>query len=123
MSAAEIKEIAQAFERFAVFGYKHKLFTKDLYRALSGSFGFIAHYDRDGFYAARFGTPAAKTSTLAIMATPPGSLAENQLEKALRAIVEKHDLFAAAARERNAEIEKSERAELARLKAKYERHT
>ena len=48
-------KVARAFERFAASGYKLAFFTKPLYLALSRCFGFIAHYDRYGFYAARFG--------------------------------------------------------------------
>jgi hypothetical protein len=119
-NAAEIKKTALAFERFALSGYKKKLFTKEIYLSLSQSFGFIAHYDRDGFYAARFGTPVARMSTLATVSTPPAWCAENALEKALRVVAKKHDLFEAAVRERDEEVEQRELAELARLKAKYE---
>jgi hypothetical protein len=119
-SRAADGQIVRAFERFALSGYKHKFFTVKLYDAFSRSFGFIAHYNRNGFFEARFGSPSARISTLAGMSARDAWYSNRALEKALRVVVAKHGLFEAAAREHDAEIVRRERAELARLKAKYE---
>jgi hypothetical protein len=112
--------VVRAFARFARSGYKKALFTKALYLGLSRCFGFIAHYDQHGFYAARFGDPAARVETLTIMGyeTFPWSL--NALEQQLRDLVLTKKLVVAAAEQLAVETERRERAELARLKAKYE---
>ena len=55
---------ANAFVRFVNSGYDRSKFTKIIYMGLSthGYFGFIAHYDIDGFYTAQFGTAAERES-------------------------------------------------------------
>jgi len=113
-------KIAEAFGRFAASGYKRTLFTKELYHELSQCFGFIAHFDRDGFYAARFGDPAARVETLRIMGVDEPHWPLKTLEQRLRTVVVARGLVDAAAKELAAETERTERAELARLKAKYE---
>lgn len=111
---------AKIFERFALSGFKPGLLTNELYSTLSRSFGFIAHYNREGFYAARFGTARARAMTFEVMAQTVTWRTLTPFEKSLLKIVGKRKLFAAAVREHEAEIEKGERAELARLKTKYE---
>jgi len=49
----------------------NKPFTKKLYQHLSGSFGFIAHYNRLGFLAERFGSQSAVEETLQQMRDQP----------------------------------------------------
>ena len=117
----DVEKTATAFERFVASGYSHKLFTEALYDVFRNSFGFIAHFDRDGFYSFRFSTAGARVATLTAMLMPSSWVSRQLWEPALRAVVEKRGLLDAAIRERDAEIEKNERAELARLKAKYER--
>lgn len=112
-------KVVTAFGRFAASGYKRALFTKELYQALSRAFGFIAHFDRDGFYNARFGDPEARVETLAIIVEEePQTL--NHVEQMLRTMVTARGLLDAAKKELAAETETRERAELVRLKAKYE---
>lgn len=118
-TAADTK-VVRTFARFAKSGYKPSLFTRDLYLALSRSFGFIAHYDRDGFYAARFGDSAARLDTLTIMGYETFQWALSALEQQFRKLVLDEGMDVAAAEQLAAETEKQERAELARLKAKYE---
>jgi hypothetical protein len=112
-------KVVKGFERFAMSGYEPGKFTDAIYRALSiHCFGFIAHYDRNGFYAARFGGWPQRVETLATMAsdTPwPARL----LEVALRDVVLKHHLLGAARTAALVEVETKERAELARLREKY----
>ena len=112
--------VARLFEKFVLAGYASAKFTEPLYEDLRNSFGFIAHYDRAGFYAARFADAGARVDTLTIMSDLTEWFSKQPLETSLRAVVEKHGLFGAAIRERDTEIERVERAELARLRAKYE---
>lgn len=111
--------VAELFERFSLAGYPAAKFTDTLYRAMSNAFGFIAHYDRAGFYSARFSTPTARVETLTVMSQKDEWFSDGPVETALRAVVEQHDLLAAAVRERDALVERGERAELARLIGKY----
>ena len=116
--------IVVAFGKFAASGYKKSLFTKELYRELSMSFGFIAHFDRDGFYEALISSPSARANALTIMAerdlATGGVRALTPLEQLLRTMVIDRGLVDVAAKELAVETEQRERAELARLKAKYE---
>jgi hypothetical protein len=54
LKSADKEKIAKAFDRFVKGGFKRTQFTKDLYKHLSLHFGFIAHYNIDGFYSNRF---------------------------------------------------------------------
>ena len=112
--------IVEAFGRFAASGYKPLLFTKSLYKELSLTFGFIAHYDLGGFYKARFGDAAARVETLRAMGVDEIGHPLNFLEQRLRTMVVARGLIEAAEKVLAAETEQRERAELARLKAKYE---
>ncbi len=54
-STVEDKEkFLKHFERFVASGYKRTLFYKWFYIRLSMMFGFIAHYNINGFYAEYF---------------------------------------------------------------------
>lgn len=106
------------FERFIGSGYAKAKFTKDLYRALYlSSFGFIAHYDLDGFYAARFGGWPERAETLAQVLECD---ARTPLDAAVQEYVRSEGLLDKAKRAAAEELEAGERAELGRLKAKYE---
>jgi len=48
------RNIVMDFEKFQHAGFPQKLFTVNLYRALSLYCGFIAHYNCGGFFEARF---------------------------------------------------------------------
>ena len=112
--------IVVEFGRFAASGYKRSLFKKDLYLALTQCFGFIAHFDHNGFYDARFGSPAAQVDTLALMGKDEVDHPLTTLERQLRTMVVARGLADAAVKHLAAEVERAERAELTRLKAKYE---
>jgi hypothetical protein len=119
--------IGVAFGKFAAAGYTKALFTKDLYLAISSCFGFIAHTDRDGFYEARFSELAVRVATLGMMVDD--DLREDArrpltaLEQLLRTMAVSRGLVDDASKQLAAETEQRERAELARLKAKYESAT
>ena len=112
--------VARLFEKFAQSGYSYAKFTEPLYHALMHSFGFIAHFNRAGFYAARFATFDARVETLTTITKTGEWFSERPLEIALRAVVLDRGLLAAAVSNRDILVEMVERAELARLKAKYE---
>ena len=63
LSAAEKTKIALAFSRFVEHGFQQKHFTKALYKYLSLHFGFIAHFNQEGFYSARFASPDGRKET------------------------------------------------------------
>lgn len=111
--------VAKHFERFVAADYAYAAFADGLYRALSLSFGFIAHFDRAGFYAARFADPVARIDTFLTM-TEPTPWAATPLESALHQVVVARGLLDQATRQAAADRERTERAELDRLKAKYE---
>lgn len=63
LKANEKVKIAKKFEAFIKSGMKPSLFTKALYSHLYLNFGFIAHYNREGFYNTRFHNPEGRVKT------------------------------------------------------------
>jgi len=53
-SASDKAKFANHFVRFVESGYRRTLFFKWFYTRLSMTFGHIAHYNIDGFYAEWF---------------------------------------------------------------------
>jgi len=118
-NADDDAKVVKGFERFVLSGYEQSKFTDAIYRALSvHCFGFIAHYDRNGFYAARFGGWPQRVETLTAMASET-PWPTRPLEAALRDVVTRRDLLSAAHAAALVEVEAMERAELARLREKY----
>ena len=64
MTAQEKDQTYKAMVRFIDSGFERQAFTKRLYRYLSLNFSFIAHYDIDGFWSARFGDPQGRLQTI-----------------------------------------------------------
>lgn len=64
MSAAQKARVLKQWQRFVKGGFKPSGFTKDLYSHLSVHYSFIAHYDRGGFYAARFADAHGRIKTM-----------------------------------------------------------
>jgi hypothetical protein len=113
------EETAKAFAAFAAAGYPDKKFTDALYQALMHCFGFIAHFDRNRFYHARFVVMDDRIVTLrTIVAPTPWAI--RPVEAAIRQVALDRGLLDAAILERDQRVEAAERAELARLKDKYE---
>jgi len=54
MSAAEKQRVLKQWETFLKYGCQQKHFTNPLYKHLTLHCSFIAHYDREGFYATYF---------------------------------------------------------------------
>lgn len=53
-SVEEKQKVYKAMKRFASNKFSRKTFTVSCYKMLHLYFGFIAHYNIDGFYEARF---------------------------------------------------------------------
>lgn len=65
-TAVKKARFMNALIRFIDTGYPEAQFTTVLYEGLHnhGYFGFIAHYDRHGFYAEKFSTPSRQAEFL-----------------------------------------------------------
>jgi hypothetical protein len=63
MTAEEKSRLARKYQAFVESSFKRQLFSKSLYQYLSVNFSFIAHYDIDGFYRARFADPIGRAKT------------------------------------------------------------
>ncbi|MDE1905128.1 MAG: hypothetical protein KGH75_01575 [Rhodospirillales bacterium] len=122
---AEAKaDFANRLCKFIAADFKQTLFTKSVYRRLSNAFGHIAHYDLHGFYGTFFESSAGKIEfldqTLHHRCYGDPSYTFSDVERAIIARLRKTGLLEAYRALRAAEIERSERATLARLKAQYE---
>lgn len=125
-TAADKAKFANHFVRFVEGDFKITLFPDWFYKRLSMTFGHIAHYNKAGFYAEWFSTPARQLEFLNRVAAwhsygdPKYTYCD--VEKDLAAWVgrDKGDLVRKLKERCIAEVEAKERAELARLKAKYE---
>lgn len=111
------KKTIALFKRFVSSGYAQAQFTKPLYHDLSQSFGFIAHFDRRGFYVARFEGWPERVETLAQVTE--WTVTRTPFEQGVKAYAEQAGLLDAARLAAARELEAAERAELARLRAKY----
>lgn len=114
------RTVAQSFalfKRLVASDYAPERLTRALYHDLTLSFGFIAHFDRSGFYAARLrGWPERAETFEQVL----GWSARTPFEQAVQAYVRSERLLDRAQAAAAGELEASERTELARLKAKYE---
>jgi hypothetical protein len=63
-TAQDKADFANRLVRLIAGGFKPTLFSHKLYHDLALSFGFIAHYDRDGFYASQLSTLPRRISFL-----------------------------------------------------------
>jgi hypothetical protein len=117
--AAELRSAIPTFRAFIVGHYEERLFTPAVYKLLSSLFGFIAHFDRPTFYAARFADLGDRVVTVgAIMrweARGPYANVESEVQEMLSSRGELERLT----RELEAQTEKEERSELKRLLEKY----
>ena len=128
-SAADKAAFANRLVRLIAGDFRPTLFSRVLYQDLHLSFGFIAHYDRDGFYAAQLSTLPRRISFLKILysgglyhdrlVSPDPYFSRSDVEQAFHGspwlrnhITRLTDLL-------GAEVETAELAELARLRDKY----
>lgn len=123
-SAKEKARFANGLARFIESGFEQGLFRPAIYSRLSLCFGHIAEYDRDGFYTTWF---VNNERRLAWLGNAVGSAyrgrdlsrsfsdVEDRIADYIRAsgLIERYEGMVAA------DIERKERATLARLQAKY----
>jgi len=123
-SAADKAAFANKLVRFLARDCPEAAFTKGFYRALSNSFGHIAHYNLAGFYGEFFRTTADKIAfvrqTIEYPAYGVPEFTFCDVERAVRTRVGASGLLMHLRVLRDAETEQAERAQLERLKAKYE---
>ena len=124
-TAADKAKFANHFIRFVESGFKDTLFPNWFYTRLSMTFGHIAHFNREGFYAVQCSTTHSRLAFLRQTLDFPrwmgGDPAHtfSDVERALAAWVHERQLVDYYAGKLAAEVEQAERAELARLTFKY----
>ena len=114
---------AKQFVRFVQSDFAAGHFTEKFYRRLANTFGHIAHYDRGGFWGTFFTTIADKVQFLEMTIQYPcygdPAWTYSDVERVLREWL-RADGTLERCRERLAqETEAGERAQLARLQAKF----
>jgi hypothetical protein len=125
-SAADKAKFANHFVRFVESGFKATLFYDWFYTRLNGTFGHIAHYNRRGFYDTWFSGTAERLNFLRHTERDRSwqygdpAFTYSDVEKVLVAWVRESGLVEKYRAALSAETEASERAQLERLKAKYE---
>jgi len=114
------------FKTFALRGFLMKDFPNTFYTRLSMCFGFIAHYDRSGFYSTYFTQPADTVEFLKAVLEHPcygdPAWTYSDVERAIQewlkttGVCVLNEVRAYAGEV----LEAQERAELTRLQAKYQ---
>lgn len=122
-TAQEKADYTQALCGLVLGDFAESKFPKTLWRRLMHSFGHIAHFDRDGFYATWFSTNARRLDwiTHVLDFQPYGDATHTycDVERAFRAWLSESGMWAKYRAIVDAETEARERAALAALKAKY----
>lgn len=117
-------KFAEHFVKFVEAGMPPSMFPDWFYKKLSHTFGHIAHYNRDGFLKTWFMTPDDRQRFIERVIRHPAygdpAFTYSDVEKALKAWVVRTNQLERYTKAAAAETEKTERAELAYLKAKYE---
>ena len=123
-TAEEKEKVLKRFQRFFERGCPISGFDRLLYIYASNMFGHIAHYNRSGYYETWFSSPSRIAEWLdrAERATIFGDPAFgfSDVEQAIQDWVRTSGIKSKYEAEAGSILEKAERAELARLKAKYE---
>jgi hypothetical protein len=123
-TAQDKADFANQFVKFVESGYSRDAFPKRFYQRLSNTFGHIAHYNQDNFYAEFFSTLEGRlefariTETREIFGDPLWTFSD--AERAIQAWAIEYGMFKKAQEELNKATEQRERNLLAQLKAKYE---
>ena len=115
---------ARQFVKFVESDFDQRLFSQAFYRRLSMTFGHIAHFNRQGFFETFFTTTADKVRFLRMTLAHPcfgdPAFTYSDVERALQSWLRETEILAKYEQRFADEMEAGERAELARLKAKYE---
>jgi hypothetical protein len=123
-TAEDKARFANALLAFVVQGCPRERFTKAVYNKLIHCFGHIAHFDRDGFYAVWFSSPAKIAEFLDNVVKYPHwgdpQFTYSDVERAFKIEVLRLRLHKQWAETARAAQESAERAILAHLKQKYE---
>jgi len=124
-SAAQKEKFVKHFLRFVEKDFPESLFYKWFYNRLSNTFGHIAHYSKSGFYGTFFTTTADKIRFLRFALNWPcygdPAFTYSDVEKVLQNIIREKNYLDKYEKQLVENVETQERAELARLKAKYEK--
>jgi hypothetical protein len=114
---------ARQFIRFVESDFARDKFAHTFYLRLSLTFGHIAHYNQAGFYETFFTTTADKVRFLRMTLAHPcygdPSHTYSDVERALQSWSQQNGILAKYEQSLADEQEAAERAELARLQAKY----
>lgn len=124
-TAEQKSKYAKQLVAFVESGFEERRFTEHLYLTVRSCFGHIAHYDRRGFYDYWFSTAAKQLSWVRYVLSSEREKSNprftfSDVEGDVREWLSRSSHEAHLENEATAEVEKAERAELARLKAKYE---
>ena len=111
------------FVRFVESDFAEKHFTEKFYQRLSNTFGNIAHYNRGGFWSEFFTTTADKVRFLEMTFHYPcygdPAWTYSDVERALQAWLQEDGTLDRFRQRLAEETEAGERAQLARLQAKF----
>jgi hypothetical protein len=117
-------KFARQFVKFVESDFDQRLFSQAFYRRLSMTFGHIAHFNRQGFFETFFTTTADKVRFLRMTLAHPcfgdPAFTYSDVERALQGWLRESGTLARYEQRLADEMDAGERAELARLKAKYE---
>lgn len=115
---------ARQFVKFVESDFDPGRFSQAFYRRLALTFGHIAHFNRQGFYDTFFTTTEGKARFLRMTLNHPcygdPAFTYSDVERALQSWLREHGTLAKYEECLADEMEAGERAELARLKVKYE---
>jgi hypothetical protein len=122
-TAEDKVRFAQQFVRFVQSDFAAHHFTDRFYRRLCSTFGNIAHYNRQGFWDEFFTRTADKVRFLEQTLQHPcygdPTWTYSDVERALQAWLQAEGTLDQYRRRLAEETEAAERAQLARLQAKY----
>jgi hypothetical protein len=114
---------ARHFIRFVESDFTWDKFAHTFYVRLPMTFGHIGHYNRAGFYETFFTTTADKVRFLRLTLAHPcygdPAYTYSDVERALQSWLHQNGVLARYEQKLADELEAAERAELARLQAKY----
>jgi len=125
-SAEDKAQFGNHLLAFIEADFQESKFTKAFYNQLSNTFGFIAHYDKEGFWSTFFTTTVNKIEFLQQLieyptfCPPSPEYTFSDVERAVRVVLLADGTLARYEFQNRVESEQAERSILAHLKAKYE---